>query len=463
MKTRELMNLGLSKPATKVAVACCRDARMSAAAIRELIPDIAGNPGAYVDDDVWSPLAAELLRAVAARESFVPRQTPAPWRQWGENLEESSVAQLEAAAELPIAVRGALMPDAHMGYGLPIGGVLATDNAVIPYAVGMDIACRMRLSVFDLPADALDSQRAKLRNALSRETCFGVGASFRKQYRRSHKVMDADWSVSPITQRFKDKAWSQLGTSGSGNHFVEFGTLTLDRAELGLAAGVYLALLSHSGSRGTGSEVARHYSHLAMDKHPELPKHLRQLAWLGLDTAAGQEYWAAMELMGEYAAANHELIHRYITRNLGVKVIAEVENHHNFAWRETHDGREVIVHRKGATPAHEGVLGVVPGSMATPGFVVRGKGNEESLCSASHGAGRVMSRTQAKKTLTWSDAKKRLAAAGVEVMQAGLDEVPMVYKDIFAVMDAQADLVETIARFDPKLVRMAPGGERPED
>jgi tRNA-splicing ligase RtcB len=204
-----------------------------------------------------------------------------------------------------------------------------------------------------------------------------------------------------------------------------------------------------------------------MARHEHLPKELKHLAWLSLDDADGQEYWAAMNLMGRYAAANHACIHKYIAKKLGAHVILDIENHHNFAWKETHkvngETREVIVHRKGATPAGAGVLGIIPGSMASPGYVVRGKGSSESLHSASHGAGRVMSRTKALQSFTWSAVKKQLAAAGVELLSAGLDEVPGVYKDIAQVMAAQTDLVDVLGRFDPKLVKMCPAGERAED
>lgn len=403
---------------------------------------------------------------MSAKRPYQPRTKPAPHRIWGRHLEPESLKQLENACALPIAVAGALMPDAHVGYGLPIGGVLATENAVIPYAVGVDIACRMKMTVFDLPAEAIDTQRERLTAALVGETRFGVGATFKQK--RQHGVMDADWSVSPVTARMKDRAWAQLGTSGSGNHFVEYGTLTVRDAAVGLPPGEYVALLSHSGSRGTGAEVAGHYSRLARRLHPELPPELAQLAWLDLAHESGQEYWAAMELMGQYAAANHACIHRHVAGALGVEVRLDLENHHNFAWRETHrlpDGttREVIVHRKGATPAGKGVLGIIPGSMATPGYVVRGKGSTASLHSASHGAGRRMSRTRAKSQLSWADAKAFLRERNVVLLSAGLDEVPMAYKDIDEVMAAQADLVEIVARFDPRLVKMAPAGERPED
>ena len=390
----------------------------------------------------------------------------APYRIYGSGLEPTALEQMENACRLPVAVAGALMPDAHQGYGLPIGGVLATENAVIPYAVGVDIACRMKMSVLDRAVTALSIQQDELKRALERETRFGVGAEYRQ--RRVHEVMDADWGVTPVTARLKDRAWAQLGTSGSGNHFVEFGVLTVLDPAVGLERGDYLALLSHSGSRGTGAEVARHYSSLARKLHKELPGQLAHLAWLDLSSEPGREYWAAMELMGRYAAANHALIHRQIVGALGARVILDVENHHNFAWRERHtlpDGRvrEVIVHRKGATPADRGVLGIIPGSMADPGYVVRGRGVEESLRSASHGAGRRMSRTKARATFSRADLRRVLEERGVTLLSAGLDEAPMAYKDIDEVMAAQSGLVDKVARFEPRLVKMAPGGERPED
>ena len=392
-----------------------------------------------------------------------------PYRQWGRDLDAQSVQQMERACSLPVTLAGALMPDAHVGYGLPIGGVLATDNAVIPYAVGVDIACRMKLTVLDLPLNTLHLDRGtdRLKKAIATETRFGVGASFKK--RRNHPVLDRNWSVSPVTRKARDKAWSQLGTSGSGNHFVEFGELTLQEPVKGLDTGTYLALMSHSGSRGTGAMVASHYSRLAMSLRPELSREQRHLAWLDLDTEAGQEYWAAMELMGYYAAANHACIHRHMAGNLGAEVLLDLENHHNFAWKERisvsglKPDRKAVVHRKGATPAGQGVLGIIPGSMASPAFVVRGKGDRDAMNSAAHGAGRVMSRKRAIRSLNWQDANRLLRKQGVTLISAGLDEVPFVYKNIEEVMAAQTDLVEVVARFEPRLVKMAPHGERPED
>lgn len=420
----------------------------------ETLKRIADHPHNFLSDPNFGTLAKAIL--TRKNSEFVERDKLAPWKQWGEGLEPEAVKQMSQACRLPVSFAGALMPDAHLGYGLPIGGVLATKGAVIPYAVGVDIACRMKLTVLDLPVGYLRNKEDDLITALEEETRFGMGASFSKP--RNHAVLDDDWGVVDITKKNFEKARTQLGTSGSGNHFVEFGELQVDEPQLGLEPGRYLALLSHSGSRGAGSAVAERYSALAMELHPELPKELQHLAWLDLDSAEGQEYWAAMQLMGRFAAANHDVIHREVARHLGAEVLADVENHHNFAWKETHFGEDVVVHRKGATPAGPGVLGIIPGSMASPAFVVRGKGQPDSLSSASHGAGRLMSRSKALKTFSWDEVNRQLKKAGVKLISSGLDEVPGVYKDIHEVMAAQSDLVETLATFHPRLVKMSPPG-----
>ena len=463
MNGRDITALGYREgPLVGLALRVAKRAikRMPRHEVDAALVGILNNPEHYASDPLWGELAAGVIEE-RDRPYWIEREKPAPYRIWGAGLEQGSLDQMDAAVRLPVAVQGALMPDAHQGYGLPIGGVLATENAVIPYAVGVDIACRMKLSVFDIPAGEMKRLNDNLVNALRRETLFGAGAGFKRQ--QQHDVLDEDWSITPITKRVFDRARAQLGTSGSGNHFVEVGTITLDRPDLGLQPGEYLALLSHSGSRGAGAQVADHYSRLARDLHPELPPELTYLAWLDMDSAPGQEYFAAMELMGKYAAANHALIHQKIARNIGAQVLAGVENHHNFAWRERHGGRDVIVHRKGATPAAPGVMGVIPGSMASPGFVVRGRGVAESLESASHGAGRRMSRKAATEKYRWSHIKPMLEQAGVQLLSAGIDENPHAYKDINEVMTQQRDLVDVVARFDPKIVRMADAGERPED
>ncbi|WP_420146818.1 RtcB family protein [Spirosoma sp.] len=374
-----------------------------------------------------------------------------------EQIEEGALKQMETAASLPISVAGALMPDAHQGYGLPIGGVLATSpDTVIPFAVGVDIACRMCLSVFDLPPTFLKREPHILKKSLVEQTKFGIGGETREKFDES--VMDLpEWRATKVIRDLKDKAYRQLGSSGTGNHFVEWGIIEVYEQDdqFNLPPGEYLALLSHSGSRGFGGSVANYYSKLAMQR-TRLPKQAAHLAWLDLNTEEGQEYWIAMNLAGEYASANHHEIHNKLAKALREKPLAMIENHHNFAWKEQMpDGRAVIVHRKGATPAGPDVLGIIPGSMTQPGFVVRGRGNADSLNSASHGAGRLMSRTQAYNTLTRSEWNKAIQEAGIQLIGGDLDEAPMVYKNIETVIGAQRDLVSVLAKFTPKIVRMA--------
>ncbi len=377
----------------------------------------------------------------------------APWQALGHDLDAEAVAQMEAACSLPVAVAGALLPDAHVGYGLPIGGVLAVRGAVIPYGVGMDIACRMRLSVFDCSPEAVERRSEQLAAILLENTRFGVGA--RMDPPLEHPVMDRDWTVSPVTRRLKDLAWQQLGTSGAGNHFVEWGVVEVAEAFGPLVPGRYLGLLSHSGSRGVGGEVARFYSAVARRLHPDLPGHLGQLAWLDLASAEGQEYWQAMELMGHYSAANHALIHQRIAARLGVEACFVVENHHNFAWREEFDGEELVVHRKGATPAARGVFGVIPGTMIHPAFVVEGLGSRRTLDSASHGAGRKFGRKDALRRFSRRQLEDLVRGAGVILLGGDVDEIPLAYKDIHEVMTLQEGIVRPRALFTPRIVRMA--------
>jgi tRNA-splicing ligase RtcB (3'-phosphate/5'-hydroxy nucleic acid ligase) len=469
MKAHDVIKMGYPPgPILHLALAAAGEARVSgerkskvSRTLRALLVDA----DSFLEDPLFGKVARALIDAgivdtpKAPAESYQFNESLA-YKVWGDEIDPQAHQQMRNACKLPISVAGALMPDAHVGYGLPIGGVLATNNAVIPYAVGVDIACRMMVTVFDLPPRLLKEQDDRFGAILENNTRFGVGSEWKPK--REHPVMDENWSISAATARLKDKAHRQLGTSGSGNHFVEFGEITLFEPVRGVPAGQYLAVLSHSGSRGPGNEIATHYSKWAMSRHARLPKDLKHLAWLELD-GAGEEYWAAMELMGRYASANHHIIHRQIVRAVGEAPLLQVENHHNFAWREVHDGREVIVHRKGATPAGRGVLGIIPGSMATPAYLVEGLGNEASLQSAAHGAGRLMSRGQAMRTFKWGEVKHFLAERGVTLLSAGLDEAPWVYKNIDKVMAAQESLVRPLARFMPRIVKMAPAGERPED
>lgn len=379
-----------------------------------------------------------------------------PYRVYGgQFIEKGALEQMETAMKLPVVIKGALMPDAHQGYGLPIGGVVATRNEVLPYGVGMDIGCRMCMTLYDLDVGQLNSGKERMKQLLEENTRFG-----KAEYsgRKEHPVLERpELDEVGFLKQLKQKAADQLGSSGQGNHFVDLGILEVkyDLPEHKVAPGRYMAVLSHSGSRGTGAEIARHYTHVAMDRCG-LPKGARSLAWLDLSSGEGIEYWMAMNWAGDYSAANHHLIHERIARALGLQPLARIENHHNFAWRETlPSGEQVIVHRKGATPAHQGVLGIIPGSMASPAFIVRGKGNEESLNSAAHGAGRLMSRSQAKKQFKVKELQDLLQSRGVTLIGGGLDESPQAYKDINEVMRLQQDIVEPLAVFKPKIVRMA--------
>ena len=412
------------------------------------------NPEAYQGDGVWGKIAESLLKPVEVKR-YALKTTRAPFQIYGENeIDEQAKYQLFDALKLPVTVAGALMPDAHTGYGLPIGGVLATKDAVIPYGVGVDIGCRMCLTIYPIAISYLKGKRNLLENILSEHTKFGMYETHRVKH--DHEIFEREeFKNIPLVKRLKDKAYKQLGTSGGGNHFVEFGIVTISDAknEWGLDIGDYLGVLSHSGSRGLGANIAKQYTYLATKQCP-LPKHVQHLAWLDMNTHDGQEYWLAMNLAGDYAKACHDNIHARIGKLLGSKPVAKIENHHNFGWKQEVHGEECIVHRKGATPAAKGELGIIPGSMTAPGFIVRGLGNEESLHSASHGAGRLHSRRKCKEKFTKSEIKKHLKANDVTLIGGGVDEAPMAYKDINKVMANQQELVEVLGTFTPKIVRM---------
>ncbi|HEX5441633.1 MAG TPA: RtcB family protein [Ktedonobacterales bacterium] len=420
-------------------------------------------PGKYLADPTFAALARECLRRSKSpydEADDIVRDQPASFAVWGENLiEGQAVAQMENAMRLPVAVQGALMPDAHVGYGLPIGGVLAADDAVIPYAVGVDIGCRMRLSIYDISPIVLGQRRGEFRNALLDRTRFGLREGWDQRDRPDHPVLDDPaWEATRLLKSLKIKAQQQLGTSGSGNHFVEWGAFRLyaDDEQLGLNAGEYLALLSHSGSRGVGFKIANTYTELASREHPRLDASLRHLAWLSLSSEAGQEYWLSMELAGRFASANHAVIHQRVAAAMKLRSAAVVENFHNFAWLEDlSDGSRAVVHRKGATPAGVGVLGIIPGSMGDAGYVVRGRGAEVALNSASHGAGRRMSRRAAFESITKTVRDAYLRERGVTLLGGNVDESPQAYKDIETVVAAQSDLIDVLGKFTPRLVRMA--------
>ena len=418
------------------------------------------NPGNFLTDHLKADLARECMCISQKYEPSTDEllESPLPFPIWGKELiDPEAVRQMENAMRLPITVAGALMPDAHVGYGLPIGGILATENVVIPYAVGVDIACRMRLSLYEVSPYLLGQKKGIFADSLWNETAFGMGAKWTGSRKAQHPVLDDDaWYATRQLKILKDTALNQLGTSGTGNHFVEWGSFSLTEPMFDLEPGMYLALLSHSGSRGNGAKITDRFSKLAMEKHTDLDKSVRHLAWLSLDSEEGQEYWLSMELSGRFASANHYIIHQRVAASVGLKEAASVENHHNFAWQETlPDRRHVIVHRKGATPAGRDVLGIIPGSMGDAGYLVRGKGVASALDSASHGAGRLMSRKAALQSVSRPARDEYLKQSGVTLLGGGLDESPQAYKPIEEIIKAQSALVSILGKFTPRIVRMA--------
>lgn len=422
----------------------------------EIITDVLLDPENYLEHPHLYPLAIAIAGKPKMKTEYEVHllQDSGDFNIYGRNhIDENAIRQMEAAMRLPVSVKGALMPDAHHGYGLPIGGVLATRNAVIPFGVGLDIGCRMALSIFDLPADYIQKKDYELHKALKNNTHFGNDGTL--DFQVDHEVLERpEFKATELLKRLHGKARYQLGSSGTGNHFVEFGEVMLyDNNALGMAPGKYTGLLSHSGSRGMGAMIAAEYTKIATQKC-KLPREMQSMAWLNMDDAAGEEYWLSMNLAGDYAKACHDVIHRNMARAIGVKAICKVENHHNFAWKEMHNGEELIVHRKGATPAAKGELGIIPGSMSSNGYIVSGLGLEGSLNSASHGAGRKMSRKEARDKITKSSMNTQLSQQRVKLIGGSVEEASAAYKDIEAVMCSQKNLVKMEGSFTPKIIRM---------
>lgn len=456
----QLKEWGLpSGPVFGIAIMAFQESKADAFVARSVIQSIIKDPEHFAESQSpYANIAKMLVKTTPKRHTML--NSGCPTTLFGEHMIEiGALSQIAIASKLPISLRAAVMPDGHQGYSIPIGGVLATDNVVIPFAVGVDIACRMKITITNIPGSRLEGMRGKLRHALLQNTVFGAGQTQDENAVLGDKQMavldDIRFKEIPAIKKMnlQHTAIKSIGTSGGGNHFVEFGIYEGDTIK-----GPLIAILSHSGSRGIGYKIATHYSRLAQAKC-DLPKEARHLAWLSMDSAEGQEYWSAMQLCGDFASACHDMIHNRLMESIGAVAFGGMENHHNFAWKEKlADGREAIIHRKGATPAGKGVAGIIPGSMASNTYLVRGKGNAESMCSSSHGAGRMMSRTAAKEQYTMSDMKKDLLEKGVELLGGSVDECRMAYKDIDKVMEAQQDLVEIVGTFQPKIVRMSEDG-----
>ncbi|RYZ51617.1 MAG: RtcB family protein, partial [Chitinophagaceae bacterium] len=287
----------------------------------EILSAVLQSPNQYADDGKLGKIAEALIPKPKLGGDELPlAEKGIDFNVFGaEGIEQGALHQMYTAAKLPVAVAGALMPDAHHGYGLPIGGVLATENAVIPYGVGVDIGCRMALSIFDInPKELIDREHYYVRE-LNEATLFGSGSMFQKP--ANHEVMDRkEFDELGLLKGLQGRAWKQLGSSGSGNHFVEWGTVEVSEKDnvFGVEPGKYVGLLSHSGSRALGANIANHYTKLAKEKR-RLPGDAVNLAWLSLDEQEGIEYWMAMNLAGDYASACHHVIHEKISKQLGRK------------------------------------------------------------------------------------------------------------------------------------------------
>ncbi len=376
-----------------------------------------------------------------------------PIKLWLDDIEEGALAQAKNLANLPFTFKHiAIMPDAHQGYGMPIGGVLATQDVIIPNAVGVDIGCGMcavKTNLTELDTDTLKKIMSRIREV--------VPVGFNK-HKKPQNVDSMPGVVNypevvgidemPIVKREFQNAFYQVGTLGGGNHFIE-----IQKGNDG-----HIWIMIHSGSRNLGFKVAKHYNDLANELnqkwHSSIPKE-EELAFLPMNSKEGKSYIREMNYCVEFALSNRSLMmDRVIEIMSGVKEFTSVGDvvniAHNYAKMENHFGQNVMVHRKGATLAREGTVGIIPGSQGTRSFIVKGKGNKESFESCSHGAGRKMGRKQAKKTLNLEEEQKKLEGIVHSVRtEKDLDEAPGSYKDIETVMENQTDLVDILVELTP--------------
>jgi len=360
---------------------------------------------------------------------------PVPIKVWAEGIEEGALQQARNLAHLPSVFKWvSLMPDCHVGYGMPIGGVLATQDLIIPNAVGVDIGCGMAAVTFDTTPPPI-AELKEIMGQVRRSVPVGF----------SHQQDVQDWygfDVAPdlpVIQQELSSARKQLGTLGGGNHFIEF---QVDEAGK-------FGVMIHSGSRNFGLKVANTYHKVATAMcekwHVVLPD--KELAYLPIDSQEGRDYFAAMQYCLAFAQANRAHMMQAVLGILGLTPTTEVNIHHNYAAIEHHFGKDVWVHRKGATRARSGEQGIIPGSMGTASYIVEGLGCAESFQSCSHGAGRRMGRKQAERTLDLEAEQTKMGTVVHGLRnKSDLDEAPGAYKDIDMVMAAQQDLVKIISK-----------------
>lgn len=379
----------------------------------------------------------------------------APIKSWLplEEIEPGALSQLMAAAAHPaIGPHLAVMPDCHQGMGVTIGSVLPTVNEIIPNAVGVDIGCGMCAIDTGVMLDPEQMNRHFWREWSGNvQRNVPSGFSVHRQA-RDLGALDRPLRARTLQSLLKEKAPSQLGTLGGGNHFIE--------AQVDERGIIWLML--HSGSRHVGLRIARHYDELARDlARARAIAFPPDLAGLPLDDQSGQDYLHDMEWATDYALANRRAMLDEMLKALAqslnklktdLKPAGEVINiHHNFAAIERHGDQNLVVHRKGATSAQAGQLGIIPGSMGAESYIVRGLGNPESFSSCSHGAGRRMSRSQARKVISEAEFSASLAGTHTKASAGYIDEAPGAYKDVTLVIDRQRDLIDVLHTLRPLL------------
>ncbi len=377
-----------------------------------------------------------------------------PIKLWLKNIDAGALSQASNLANHPKAFHHiALMPDTHVGFGMPIGGVLATEGVIIPNAVGVDIGCgicAIRTSLNEIPFEVVKGIISAVRKLIP------VGFKHYKQKQKSELMPDpANYTRDqlPIVEKEYNSALHQIGTLGGGNHFIE-----IQKGDDG-----FIWLMVHSGSRNIGYKVANHYNKLAKSLNEKWKRNIPQkwdLAYLPFDDKHGQIYKHEMQFCIDFAFANRKLMMERIKEAISYYIddisygnMLNIE--HNYASEEEHFGKKIIVHRKGATKADKHTIGIVPGSQGMKSYIVKGRGNTESFKSCSHGAGRRLGRRQAQRQLNIEQERKVLEEKGIIHSlhsKRDLDEAPSAYKDISLVMKNQEDLVEILTELNPLAV-----------
>jgi len=361
--------------------------------------------------------------------------TDKPYTIFAEYIEKSALEQFESAMQQPFTIRGALMPDAHVGYSLPIGAVVATDGVVLPSWVGYDIGCGMCALPTTFSADSIKALSEKIFSDLYRAIPVGFNHNAQNTKWDNERTHPRSYELQTI---FDKNELKQLGSLGGGNHFIEIGVIK-DTGQVWI--------IIHSGSRNIGHSVATHYMKLASGGGRASEGHFG----LDVQTKGGKNYIKDLDFCLAFALENRLEIMRRIVAVLQKRIDGTadwtqlINRNHNHAVQK--DG--IWIHRKGATHAEAGMMGVIPGNMRDGSFIVRGKGNPEALWSSSHGAGRVLGRKEAKRTLDMKRFSRAMRGITAKVTDDTLDESPFAYKNIFHIMKQQSDLVETIAHVQP--------------